>query len=88
MNNLQVIKEIKMDSREIAKLTGKNHQHVRRDIRKQLEEQEIDVSRFGRIYKDSMNRDQAYYELDKKQTLILISGYSIPLRAKIIDRLE
>lgn len=48
---------ITMDSREIAELTGKQHQHVKRDIESQIGAIG-DVSRFGRIYVDSMNRQR------------------------------
>jgi len=47
---------------------------------------EINASKFGRIYKDERNREQTQYCLPKRETLILISGYSIKLRARIIDR--
>jgi phage antirepressor YoqD-like protein len=83
----QLIKQQKtMSSREIAELTGKQHQHVKRDIEIVLNELKLDVSSFGRIYTDSMNREQTEYNLPKRETLILVSGYNIAMRAKIIDR--
>ena len=74
-----------MSSREIAELTEKSHSHVR-DIRAMFEDLLGDVSRFARIYSDSMNRQQLEYTLPKRETLILVSGYSAILRARIIDR--
>lgn len=77
-----------MSSREIAELTGKQHPHVKRDIEVMLSALEKDASRFGGIYLDSMNREQTEYLLDRELTEILITGYSIPLRAKVIRRLH
>ena len=45
-----------MTSREIAELTGKRHDHVIRDIETMLIELEIDLPKFGSIYKDSYGR--------------------------------
>ena len=75
-----------MSSREIAELTGKEHKHVIRDIREIMDTLKIDESSFGRIYFDSMNRQQTEYLLPKREALLLVSGYSIELRARIIDR--
>ena len=88
MNDLILNKDgvISMRSTEIAELLGKQHQHVKRDIKKQLKEQEIDPTKYGHIYLDSYGREQQEFKLDYDQTMILISGYSIPLRAKIIKR--
>lgn len=76
-----------MTSREIAELTGKRHPDVTRDIEEYLGRLG-DVSKFARIYKDSMNRSKTEYCLPKRETLILVSGYNIELRARIIDRWE
>lgn len=75
-----------MSSREISELCEKQHQHVKRDTESMLAELEIDVSNFGRIYLDSMNRKQTEYFLPKDLTLTLVAGYSIKLRKRIIDR--
>lgn len=75
-----------MSSREIAEYTGKQHQHVKRDIEKMLNELELDVSDFGRIYKDTMNRNQTEYLLDRDQTDCLLTGYSAKARMKVIKR--
>ena len=90
MNNklVNVSVNVTMDSREIAELTGKQHKNVLSDIRKQLDEQGIGRLKYEQSYMNSQNKSQPCYRLNKKQTLILISGYSMPLRAKIIDRLE
>ena len=83
---LQITNQTTMSSREIAELTKKEHGHVKRDIETMLIELEIDVSTFGHIYKDSMNRDQTEYLLDKENTLILVSGYNVKIRQAIIKR--
>lgn len=77
-----------MSSREIAELTGKRHPDVRRDIRTMLEAIDVGVSRFAHTYLDQQNKAQEEYRLPKKLTLLLVSGYDVILRLKIIDRLE
>jgi phage regulator Rha-like protein len=77
--------ELRMSSREIAALTGKQHKHVKADIEKMLAELEKDAPSFRRIYLDSMNRQQTEYLLPERECLILASGYSVALRAAIID---
>lgn len=77
-----------MSSREIAELTGKEHGHVKRDIEKMLKALEKDVSSHGCIYLDSLNRKQTEYRIDRELTQTLITGYSIPLRHRVILRLK
>ena len=81
-----------MSSLEIAELTGKQHAHVMRDIRALLE-QGVSQSNFGlSSYKQPQPnggyKDVACYNLTKKGSLILASGYDAKLREKIIDRWE
>lgn len=75
-----------MSSREIAELTGKRHPDVRRDILNMIESLALDVSSFARIYKDTAGRSQEEFSLPKRETLILVSGYNVQMRARIIDR--
>lgn len=75
-----------MSSREIAELTGKAHKEVTRDIENILDQAEIDVRRFARTYKDSMNRGQKEYQLPKRECDLVVSGYSVKYRLAIIDR--
>jgi phage regulator Rha-like protein len=79
---------VSMSSREIAELTGKEHKNVRRDIEHMLKELGKDALSFERIYLDAMNRQQDEYHLDRELTETLITGYSIPLRHKVIQRLH
>ncbi|EKK9051202.1 phage regulatory protein/antirepressor Ant [Campylobacter jejuni] len=83
-------KEISLTSLEIAELTGKEHFHVIRDIETYLEKVvEGGISKFGDTYQNTQNKQSyKYYRLPKREVLILVSGYSVELRAKIIDRLE
>jgi len=81
--------KIAMTTVEIAQRTGKEHRHVKRDAERMLLELHgKDVPIFGHIYKDSYGREQNCYLLPKREVIILVSGYSIPLRAKIVDMLE
>lgn len=75
-----------MSSREIAELCEKQHYHVKRDIENMLAQLKLDVSKFGAIYFDNMNRQQVEYLLDKDLTLTLVAGYNATLRYRIIQR--
>lgn len=86
MQNLIATNVLTMSSREIAQLTNKQHQHVKRDIEKMLAELKIDASTFGHIYLDTMNRKQTEYMLDKDHTECLLTGYSAELRMRVIKR--
>ena len=78
---------LRMSSLEIADLTEKDHRHVMRDIRDFIEQGAIDRSRYGQIsYLDSMNREQPMYQLDFESTMLLITGYDVNRRAKVINR--
>ena len=83
-DNMQI--EQTMSSREIAELTGKDHADVLKDIRRILEEAEIDHGKFSGIYKDSMNRGQTCYNLPRRECDLIVSGYSVKYRLAIIDR--
>lgn len=88
MFDLTTVHEVQtMTSREIAELTGKQHFHVIRDIERMLELLG-DASKFGGIYLDTYGREKPCFNLPKRETLILVSGYSVELRARIIDRWE
>ena len=81
-----------MSSREIAELTNKRHHDVMRDIRN-VEVAYIQVygteSKFALSeYRDGSGRMVPEYQLDKSQTLFLVSGYNPVLRAKIQKRWE
>lgn len=75
-----------MTSREIAELTGKQHKDVLHDIRKMLEDLGLTSADFSADLPDAYGRLQPAFQLPKRECLILISGYSIAMRARIIDR--
>lgn len=78
-----------MSSREIAELTGKRHDNVMRDARDMLIELhgKGGLLKFEGTYLNEQN-GQRYplYDLPKRESLILVSGYNLTMRAKIIDR--
>lgn len=73
-----------MSSREIAELTGKRHDNVRADIEKMGLELSLNFQE--KAEPSSGGRPSRLYHLTKRETLILVSGYSVALRARIIDR--
>lgn len=80
----------KMSSREIAELTGKEHRNVLADIRKMLAELDKAAADFSAVARiagpNGSVREIEIFELPERETLILVSGYSIAMRARIIDR--
>ena len=78
--------EMTMSSLEIAKLTGKEHRNVLADIRNMLNELEIPTAEFSAVYKADNKQTYECFNLPKRECMILVSGYSIKLRAAIIDR--
>ncbi|MDQ0035906.1 phage antirepressor YoqD-like protein [Variovorax boronicumulans] len=77
---------VTMTSREIAELTGKRHDHVMRDIESMLVDLGATSPQIWGDLPDSYGRPQRVVFLPKRETLILVSGYSVAMRAKIIDR--
>ena len=77
---------LKMSSREIASFTGKRHDHVMRDIEKMFAELNIHAPHFWGTYKTRNGNEYGCFNLPKRETLILISGYSAKVRAVIVDR--
>lgn len=87
--NIQVLEAnnvLTMSSLEIADLTGKQHKDVIRDIRNMLNQLEIHSAQFCAQYKDSTGRSLPMFNLPKRETLVLVSGYNVTMRARIIDR--
>ena len=80
----------KMTSLVIAELTGKNHSHLLRDIRKMEETWiKLDQSKFGLVsYIDKKGEARAMYELSKTETLYIATKFNDEARAKLILRWE
>lgn len=81
-----------MSSLDIAGLTGKRHDHVMADIRNMLNDLELDAPDFSGTVNYKVNngatREREIFNLPKRETLILVSGYNVKMRAAIIDRID
>lgn len=86
MKEITEVKVETMTSREIAELTGKRHDHVLRDI--DSISPNLGQSSKSITYKGYKNQDRREWILTKRDSLLVVSGYSVELRAKIIDRWE
>ena len=88
--NLNTTATLTMSSREIAELTGKAHKNVLADIRTMLVGLGEAAAEFSATASvtgpNKSKRSIEVYNLPKRETLILVSGYSVELRARIIDR--
>lgn len=75
-----------MSSLEIAGLTGKRHLHILRDIRKMLSELDQGETTFGSTYLDAQGKEHPAFNLPRRECLVLVTGYSVRMRAAVIDR--
>lgn len=75
-----------MSSREISELTGKRHDNVMRDARSMLEALGLDLLSFEGMSSDAYGRPQPVFNLPKDLTITLVSGYSVPMRHRIVTR--
>jgi len=84
-NNIQY-----MTSLEIAELTGKQHNHLMRDIRNMERAWEkVTQSRFGlSTYKDSTGRTLPCYQLTKTECLYIATKFNDEARARLVLRWE
>ncbi len=84
-----VAPEVSMSSSEIADLTRKLHKNVIRDIREMLDELKKDGSDVSHVREDLDSRGYtSNLYLDRELTELLLTGYSVPLRLKVIRRLN
>lgn len=81
MSKLNIISETKtididsinkptMSSREIAELTGKQHNNVLADIRKMLNELSLSTADFSVMYKADNGQEYECFNLPKRECLI------------------
>jgi phage antirepressor YoqD-like protein len=75
-----------MSSKEIAKLTGKAHTHVIRDIRVIIKELGDEPNLVHVVEAKDSRGYTKEFRLQRRETDILLTGYSVALRAKVIDR--
>jgi len=74
-----------MSSREIAELTGSTHDNVLKTVRALVSKGVVSSNDTPYIHQQN---GQVYREflLSQRDTLVVVSGYSVELRARIIDR--
>lgn len=74
-----------MSSREIAELTGSTHDNVLKTIRGLVERGVVSGNETPYVHPQN---GQTYneFKLSYRDTMVVVSGYSVELRAKIIDR--
>lgn len=91
MKDLQVLQQT-MTSLEVAELTGKEHRDVLRDIRVIIDSSDIGADLHTSFkqdfYSDSYGRQQPCYTMNRLGTLLLITGYDVNARWKLLKRWE
>lgn len=86
VTSLPAAMPLTMSSLEIAGLTVKAHKNVLADIRKMLDTLGIQRADFSARYLDAKGEARECFNLPRRETMILVSGYSVQMRAAIIDR--
>lgn len=77
-----------MSSREIARITGKTHRHLLRDIREMEPAWEkVNGTKFGLVkYKDEKGEMRPEYQLNKMECLYIATKFNNEARARLIIR--
>ncbi len=79
--------DLKMTSREIAELTGKQHKDVMKSIKKHINQCVINGRNFALVeYVDMKGEKRPMYELDHDATMTLVTGYDAHRRMAVIKR--
>jgi phage antirepressor YoqD-like protein len=81
---------VKMTSLDIAEITGKRHDHVMRDIRKEIDNLgKINAPIFGLVdYIDAKGEKRPCYTFGKKGAMQLALKYDAVTRYKVIEKIE
>lgn len=69
---------------EVAELTGKRHDNVKRDAERMLVELhgKDGLLKFEDTYRNEQNgQDYPCYRLPKRELMVLVTGYSVAMRA-------
>ena len=83
------INTVTMSTREISELTGKQHKNVLRDVNVMLESLEKAGSDLSQVVRNTDERGRtSEFRLDRVLTETLLTGYSIPLRHRVVTRLQ
>ena len=84
-----VARNVTMSTREIAELTGKQHKDVIRDVRVMRDALQKDGADLRHLVEHKDGRGYtAEFLLDRTLTETLLTGYSIPLRHRVVTRLR
>lgn len=89
MSNLTLFENKGMTSLEIAEITGKQHVHIMRDIRDEINKlgENIGLSIFGlSSYKNSQNKEQPMYNCTPDGVMQLAARYDAVVRYKLIQK--
>lgn len=78
--------ELTMSSVEISELTGKRHDNVMSDIRKMLDDLDLDAPDFSGTQRYGNNNQRDIFQLPKELTITLVSGYKTKMRYAITKR--
>ena len=86
--SLSVMNAQRMTSLEIAEVTGKQHYHLMRDIRKmEAAWEKVNGTKFGLVdYRDSKGELRPCYSLNKMECLYIATKFNDEARAKLIIR--
>ena len=73
-------------SLRIALKTGKNHFHILRDIEQLLKKPNLDFQPQSKTYTvEGNNKEYKMYELNERDTLLLVTKYDDKTRAAVLD---